>query len=386
MAVYKVVISGQLEPGHELEDVKARIARLFKLEGKTRQLDALFSNKPVTVKKGLSEKQARLYHKAIQEAGLQCQLIAEDVAAPPVSDQIDEDRPSQQQHAQAAVSTPPEEPAAEQAQIPDKQEYNPYQQPSAELATPPEDDESVLRDPLRLSFGAGWDWVTEGFAYFRMMPLKWMGVTIMFILIYVALSLIPIVNLLISLIFPALIAGLVVICHRLDQEDEFDFADMFAGFKQNFGRLVGVGAIYIVAWVAVFALSTLALGGMMGMGATMGMLQGDHEALAGFATSLGLLLWVLLMFSLSIPLMMAYWFAPALVMLHDVGVFESMKLSFIGCWRNMLPFFLYGLVVLILFLVGAIPVLLGWLIVFPIIWGSMYSAYRQIFTAELDEV
>lgn len=41
---------------------------------------------------------------------------------------------------------------------------------------------------------------------------------------------------------------------------------------------------------------------------------------------------------LGVPVMMAMLFAPALVGLNNVTVLRAFKLSFLGCWRNILPF------------------------------------------------
>ena len=41
---------------------------------------------------------------------------------------------------------------------------------------------------------------------------------------------------------------------------------------------------------------------------------------------------------------MLNWFAPALVALRGVSAIDAMKLSFVSCLRNWLPFLLYGLV------------------------------------------
>ena len=49
---------------------------------------------------------------------------------------------------------------------------------------------------------------------------------------------------------------------------------------------------------------------------------------------------------LSVPLMAAYWFAPALVMIHGMGPVAAMKESFFACFRNFIPFVLYGIAML----------------------------------------
>jgi uncharacterized membrane protein len=58
---------------------------------------------------------------------------------------------------------------------------------------------------------------------------------------------------------------------------------------------------------------------------------------------------------------------------------EAMKSSFRGCLKNVVPFLLYGIVGLVLAIIAIIPVGLGFLVLGPVMWGSMYSSYRDIF-------
>ena len=91
---------------------------------------------------------------------------------------------------------------------------------------------------------------------------------------------------------------------------------------------------------------------------------------------------LLLILALMLPLIMAIWFAPPLVVFHELGAVESMKASFLGCLRNMLPFLLYGVVLLVAAIIASIPFMLGWLILGPVMAASIYTAYRDIYFAE----
>jgi uncharacterized membrane protein len=82
---------------------------------------------------------------------------------------------------------------------------------------------------------------------------------------------------------------------------------------------------------------------------------------------------------LFVPLLMALWFAPALVMLDQVSAGDAMKSSLAASVRNWLPFTVYGLLSLVLLVVAAIPLMLGYLILIPVMLGSMYASYRDIF-------
>ena len=77
------------------------------------------------------------------------------------------------------------------------------------------------------------------------------------------------------------------------------------------------------------------------------------------ALGIGALLAVLLGLLLGMPLMMAFWFAPALVVLRNDEPLAAMKASFDACLRNMLPMLVYGLLGLVFAIVASIPFGLG---------------------------
>jgi uncharacterized membrane protein len=108
---------------------------------------------------------------------------------------------------------------------------------------------------------------------------------------------------------------------------------------------------------------------------------GDEEAMIA-AVGLPLLLGLLLMMALLMPVIMAIWFAPALVMLNDKQPIEAMRLSFFACLRNILPFLIYSLIGLLLAVAATIPLALGWLVLGPWFYTSTFCAYRDIFYAE----
>jgi uncharacterized membrane protein len=87
---------------------------------------------------------------------------------------------------------------------------------------------------------------------------------------------------------------------------------------------------------------------------------------------------------LMVPLLMFYWFAPALVMLNDMAPAAAMKASFRGCMRNVVPFLVYGIIMLLLSFVALIPLGLGLLVWMPLAVTSTYAAYRMIYTEEVS--
>ena len=134
-----------------------------------------------------------------------------------------------------------------------------------------------------------------------------------------------------------------------------------------------VGAIYLGAAVAIALVVGLATGASI-----FTMMSGEGEA-ATPAAALTVILALLIMLALLLPVVMAVWFAPALVMFHEKGAVDAMKESFSGCLRNIVPFLVYGVVMMVFGVIASIPVGLGWLVLGPVLCTSFSTSYRDIY-------
>ena len=258
---------------------------------------------------------------------------------------------------------------------------NPYAAPKAQVA----DETIVLRGNFiaggrRVPTGNGWTWIGDAWTIFRAETGTWIGMVLLFAVIFIVLGMIPLLGPIASMVFgPVFTGGLVIAARTIDQGGDMQFAQLFAGFKHRFGALLTVGALYLAGFLAIIVIVSLVTGaGLFGL--MMGTTQpaGEDMAKIGAALAIG----ILIMLALLLPLVMAIWFAPPLVVFHELGPVEAMKQSFIGCLKNMLPFLLYGVVLLVASVVASIPLFLGWLVLGPVIAASIYTAYRDIYFSE----
>ncbi|MDF3010844.1 MAG: uncharacterized protein K0S03_1640 [Burkholderiales bacterium] len=208
--------------------------------------------------------------------------------------------------------------------------------------------------------GRGLSWVGEAWDLFKQAAGVWIGmVVVMFVMFFVA-AFIPLVGPLATMLFfPVFMGGLMLGCRALEENQELEFAHLFAGFRQNFGTLVAVGALYLAGYVVVMLIVVVLTGASM------------------FTMMMGIAF--LLAMGLTIPLLMAVWLAAPLVVFHDQGAVEAMKGSFMGCLKNVLPFLVYGVIMFVLAIVASIPLALGWLVLGPMVVASVYTAYRDIY-------
>ncbi|MDD5240881.1 MAG: BPSS1780 family membrane protein [Sulfuricella sp.] len=235
----------------------------------------------------------------------------------------------------------------------------------------------------KVDAGQGWQWIVDGFALFRKNPPIWITLFVIYFLAAIVVSIIPIVGpLLMTLLAPAFTAGFMQACHDLEQGGEIELGYLVAGFKQNTGQLITVGGLYLVGSITILGLMMMGGGGAILGSAALGHMNGAEPNEIVVGAMGGLLIALLIASALMIPLLMAYWFAPALVMLRGCTATEAMKLSFFGCLRNWLPFLVYGVIAFILMMLAMIPFGLGMLILVPVLSASIYVGYKDIFPAE----
>ena len=231
--------------------------------------------------------------------------------------------------------------------------------------------------------GRGAAWLLEGFDYFKKAAGAWVGVTILFIIFSIIASIIPLGNFIFQLITPVFFGGLILGCRDIDNGKEFSINHLFAGFSSNAGQLVVVGVLYLVAVIIIMILmAVMMLSIFGGMEFMSNMMSGDVTAIQEAQANVpGMLLVILIGLAIYLPVLMALWFAPALVVLHEESAMNAMVASFKGCLQNLIPFLLYGLVGMVLTIIATIPLMLGWLILIPMITASIYISYKDIFQA-----
>ena len=223
--------------------------------------------------------------------------------------------------------------------------------------------------------GQGWTWIAEGFALFKKAPGIWIALVVILFVILVVLAFIPLLGAVATfLVVPVFVGGLLLGCQALQGGAELEIGHLFAGFKAHTGNLIVLGALAIAGWIIVM----LPVVVIVGTGAVMALLRGDAAGAAALGGSV-MLAWLVAL-ALSIPIYMALWFAPALVVLRGMAPIEAIKESFMGCLKNILPFLVYSIVLMVLGVVASIPLGLGWLVLGPTLIASVYTSYRDIYS------
>lgn len=223
----------------------------------------------------------------------------------------------------------------------------------------------------------GWQWIVTGFYIFRQIPLTWILLCATLLLIAATLSLIPMAGQFIfTLLSPVFLAGLMIGCRALEQGEKLEIAHLLAGFRNTPGPLITIGGIYLVGQVLILGVFML-VGGDVLMDLLIEGKRVDENELKNVSGDM--LSASLVGLTLSIPLMMATWFAPLLVVFKGMAAVDAMRVSFLACLKNIIAFQVYGITLVVLVILAAMPYGLGLFILVPTLFASIYASYRDIF-------
>lgn len=233
-------------------------------------------------------------------------------------------------------------------------------------------------EPQRLQGKRGWAWIKQGYILFMKAPLLWIVLLSLCVIAAVALSSVPVVGEpLVSLLMPVVLAGLMAGCRSLEQGEELELVHLFIGFKQHTPQLVALGGIALVSQYLILGAMMMAGGAtlvgylMSGQPDTDPNVMAQALAGSGFALLLGIVLFSVLM--------MAMQYAPILVFFRGVTPLQAMKLSLRAFLHNIWPMLVYGITFMLLAMLASLPMMLGWLVLLPLAFTSLYASYSDIF-------
>ncbi len=232
-----------------------------------------------------------------------------------------------------------------------------------------------------------------------------------FVFSLMALTLPVLGPLLSKLVAPAFTAGMMVCCFKLSLGQEFKVADVLVAVRERGAQLLRLGLIYTVLLLLLSYVVVLFFSHNGGQDFIQSMISFNQELLDGKQPDTSnlvmpepvvalktALFWILCY----LPILMLITFAPILVWKYQLGVFESMRISFIAIWRNraamcryvvaliallaiyLVPLLLFAFIVGnyasgVIPLVGTVIFVISMLIIKPIIIISAYAAHKDLF-------
>lgn len=210
-------------------------------------------------------------------------------------------------------------------------------------------------------------WIGEGWGLFKRAPGIWIAMLVIYFVIAVVAGFIPVIgSLALSLFAPVFTYGFLAGARDLEAGQALKIEHLFAGFTSpRFGNLVVLGVLSLVVGVGLALVASFGL---------VGAIAGGGDAAGGLMALLGSLVVLLIV----LVLIAALFFATPLVGFRGTGPVDAVKLSFAATIRNWLPLLVWGLIALVLTLVGSIPFGLGLLVVVPLLTVSYWCVCRDI--------
>jgi hypothetical protein len=182
---------------------------------------------------------------------------------------------------------------------------------------------------------------------------------------------------------PLMVAGFMAAYRALDDGNELELPQFLAGVQGPAIPLMAVGAVQL--------LGTLLIGQiMLGMGfdpqAFMAAAQTQKDPVEMQAVMNQAMPALLTGMALFIPLIMATWFAPALILFGGARPTTALGVSLKAVVKNWAAWLVNILTLgLLLILAALVPLLLGLLVAMPILFGSLYASYQAIFAVWADD-
>jgi hypothetical protein len=231
--------------------------------------------------------------------------------------------------------------------------------------------------PLALE---GMAWLKEAWRLFRLAAIPWMGMTaLVFLTLWLVIGYTH--RAVAEILSPFIVAGFMSAGRAALQGEPVTFLHLGAGFRRGAVALAGVGGLYLAGTLLVDFVARQVSGS--GIEQLMELARQDpasidpeqarallDQVLPGALTAMLLLT----------PLLMATWFAPALILFDGFGALNSLWWSLWACVVNWRPLALLVAVYAPLGVLAImIPFGLGLLVSLPLFMLATYLAYRAIF-------
>lgn len=235
-------------------------------------------------------------------------------------------------------------------------------------------------------FREGTTWIKQAFKMFGEQPMQWLALMFSWLLVTLLLGVVPLVGgALATIAQTAFFAGFMLACRDQQAGKTLSVGYLVAALQTNPRGLILVGSVALLAHTAVTML-VVALGFRVDplveiLRLPAPELQAAVKAGTFAAEVEKLMPLTLLAHALNALITAVLWFvAPLLAFQPDMKPTHAIRWSVFALVTNAGAMVVFGVLMMLLFVVGAIPLGLGLILVMPIFMISNYTSYRASFT------
>jgi hypothetical protein len=218
-------------------------------------------------------------------------------------------------------------------------------------------------------------YLSRGLDIFKKNPGGYIGYTLLFFIISMTISFIPILGTLIGIaVNPALTVGAPIAAHMQEKYSDREFGNFFKGFE-HFAQLLVANILVTI----IYLITALPLIFMLGFTFFASMASGDPEALVESIGDLaGLGIWIFVFILLFTYLSISLRWTNYLIVFHQYDAVSAIKTSW--ALTNRKWFLHLGFVLLagLIMILGVFALIVGIIFVIPIIFAADYAGFADV--------
>ena len=196
-------------------------------------------------------------------------------------------------------------------------------------------------------------WLRHAFAMLWAQRVRWLLLLLAYYVIVWAIRNVPYVGPLVTaMLKPVFAVGFLAAAWSQERGEPPSLRHLFAGFRANLRALLLLGVVFVAGIMGAVAATWFIDGGKL-LGVMSGAAPIDEAFLASADVQAAMLFGAIC----ALPVLLASWFAPALVVFQDCGAARALATSFRAAVANGRPIAVYGL--LLFFYGGVLPGLIA---------------------------
>ncbi|MDQ6618695.1 MAG: hypothetical protein M3Z31_03190 [Pseudomonadota bacterium] len=187
----------------------------------------------------------------------------------------------------------------------------------------------------------GASWFKEAFVMFSAARMPWIFMLLSYYAIMAVVDVLPVIgHIAVPVLKPVFAVGFLAAAWAQERGQRPAMKQLFQGFRANLRALLPLGVLLLAGATAAVMATTLVDGGAL-VDALSGKTVLDEDRLASGKMQQAMLFGA----AVALPVLLALWYAPALVVFHDCRAPRALAASFRACILNWRPLGLYALMV-----------------------------------------
>jgi len=197
--------------------------------------------------------------------------------------------------------------------------------------------------------GRGALWLKDAYGMLSLHRVPWLMLLLLYYLVLGIVDLVPYIGqLTVPILKPVFAVGFLAAAWTQERGGTPELRLLFQGFRSNLRALLPLG-VFLLVGITIAVLATALVDGGQLVDVLSGRAKLDENTLASGRVQFAMLFAAVC----ALPVLLAMWFAPALIVFQDCGAARALATSLRAALANWRPMAVYGL--LLFFYGGVVP-------------------------------